>query len=283
MKQKTAEWLKARTGMITGSRIGGILGVNPFSTREDVMREMVRQYHGADPEFTGNNFTQFGNDHEVDALDIYKFLTGYDVTHEGFKVHPKYDYIGVSPDGLTPDGGIEFKCPFTQKIPTELPKHYYAQVQLSMEVYDVENWPIFYWTPTNTKLFPVKRDKKWWADSLPKIEAFHKDYLEAIENPETYLAPIVEMRTDTLFINAASAYQVAKRALDAAQGAEKDAREYLLTMVDKTSEGGGIRVSRCERKGNVNYKAIDALQGIDLDEYRAKSTVYFSVKVTDQQ
>ena len=54
MIQRTPAWYAARKGRVTGSSVGSILGLNPWATSDDVMRRMVREYHGAESEFKGN-------------------------------------------------------------------------------------------------------------------------------------------------------------------------------------------------------------------------------------
>ena len=61
IQQRTAEWQQQRTMRITGSRVGAILGLSPWQKPKDVLREMVRQYHGAPSEFNA----QFVADHGV--------------------------------------------------------------------------------------------------------------------------------------------------------------------------------------------------------------------------
>ena len=279
MKQLSEAWFQVRKGRITGSRIGAILGVNPYAKPDDVMRDMVRDFHGAESEFNGNQATQWGNDHEQDAREAYEFLTDLTVTEEGFKSHDKYPFIGVSPDGLTPHGGVEFKCPFSQKIPDEVPAYYYAQVQLCMEVYDVDSWPIFYWTPNDTKLFPIKRDHAWWDNNLGLLEDFHENYLVELDNPK-HLEDLVQERTDDDYLDAALAYRNAKESLTGAQDAEKQAREALLALVDRNCRGNGVQVTQYTRQGNVNYKSIPELEGVDLNGYRGKSSTQYRVTVS---
>ena len=61
MEQRTPEWFEQRKGRITGSRVGAILGMSPWQKPADVLRAMVREYHGASTEFTGNPATDHGN------------------------------------------------------------------------------------------------------------------------------------------------------------------------------------------------------------------------------
>jgi len=136
MEQGTQEWLDARKGLITGSRVGAIIGVNPYSKPEDVMREMVRQHFGLPAEFHGNEATQFGHDHEPIALQDYEVFTGNDVERVGLITCPDMPYLAVSPDGLIgSSAGLEIKCPFSGVLSSIKDKpHYYAQVCLSLIV-----------------------------------------------------------------------------------------------------------------------------------------------------
>ena len=52
---------KHRTGRVTGSRIAAVLGLSPYLSRDDVMREMVREFFWDEPEFAGNFVTDWGS------------------------------------------------------------------------------------------------------------------------------------------------------------------------------------------------------------------------------
>lgn len=276
--QGTDDWHLLRVGMITGSRVAGILGESPFTKRADVMRESVRSALGAESEFTGNAATQWGNEHEPDARALFTAMTGIEVKEEAFKVHPDYDFIGVSPDGLTDQGGIEFKCPYSQKIPKELPRHYWIQVQLCMEVYNVDSWPVFYWTPDDVKLFPVVRDKAWFNEILPELQAFHDEYLKELENP-AHLEPLVTERTDEVWADAAENYLAICKTLKTLEDQKKEAHARLVELADDHScKGAGVIVSKCERQGAVNNKAIYAEFGVDPEKFRGKPSTYFQIR-----
>ena len=77
--QRSPEWHEQRKLRLTGSRIGAILGLSPWQTPENVLRQMVREYHGAESEFTGNPATDWGNQHETRALLAFMRNTGLQV------------------------------------------------------------------------------------------------------------------------------------------------------------------------------------------------------------
>src|SRR5690348_18362681 len=71
-EQRTADWYASRKGRITASKVGKILGLSKYGTREDAMREFVREFFDAPREFTGNEATHYGESHEADALAAYE-------------------------------------------------------------------------------------------------------------------------------------------------------------------------------------------------------------------
>jgi len=135
------------------------------------MRRMVRDWHGAEPEFTGNVATEYGTFHEAGALAEYQMETGNAVTAEGFVT--REDWAGCSPDGLIGlTGGLEIKCPFGKRKmgagdtfkPLSDQPHYHDQIQFSLWVCERAWWDFFQWAPGATELEKVKED---WAGCSP--------------------------------------------------------------------------------------------------------------------
>jgi hypothetical protein len=52
--------------------------------------------------FAGNKFTDWGNDHENEARELFESMMGYQVTEVGFVTRDD-KIIGCSPDGLIMD------------------------------------------------------------------------------------------------------------------------------------------------------------------------------------
>ena len=70
----------------------------------------------------------------------------------------------------------------------------------------------------------------------------------------------------------AQAFSQAKQAADQADEAVTKAREALVALARHPKEqGSGVSVTRFWKAGNVDYKRIPALQGLDLSCYRGKS------------
>jgi putative phage-type endonuclease len=117
--QGSAQWLEARHGKITASRIADVMDVlkkgGEGASRRNYRMELAAERlsgrseaHFVSPEM------QWGSDMEPQARETYSFLTGSNVSQVGLVIHPTMDYAAASPDGLVgEDGCCEFKCPKT--------------------------------------------------------------------------------------------------------------------------------------------------------------------------
>lgn len=190
MKQRSTEWFEARKGKITSSRIGGILGLSPFQTRDDVMRQMVREWHNTKPEFTGNVATQWGVDNEDVARQAYEAHSGHFVYMVSLIQHPDYDFLAASPDGLIDtDGCLEIKSPYSAREsgdfkPLAAQPHYQAQIQLVLACCQRSWCDAFFWSPAATQLERVVYDPNWLPQVLPDLMMFHHQFQEIISSDE---------------------------------------------------------------------------------------------------
>ncbi len=87
--------------------------------------------------------------------------------------------------------------------------------------------------------------------------------------PPPLSARDVRKRDDAEWLAAASMYPDAKRIADMATKTLEEAKERLIARAGHAKEqGGGVTVTRLFRRGNVDYKRIPAVVGVDLDQFR---------------
>lgn len=287
MEQRSDEWFKARKGKLTGSNIGAALGVNPWKSPEDLIRQMVRDYHNSESEFTGNIATEYGTMHEPLALMDYLGKTGNLVNECGFIVHPEYDWLGASPDGLIDDDGIiEVKCPYGLRNKkgddlvfksAEMQQHYYAQMQIEMAC-SGRTWCHFYqWSRHGDYLERIDFDHEWFADHLPSLKSFYKWYLSELDNPE-HLEPKVKEINTQLAKSLLDEYDHLTKTIDDSNARKK---EVLAELVKLSKERDAIiygrKLTKVERKGSVSYaKAIkEHMPDLDLAPYTGKPVEYW--------
>lgn len=282
-EQRSPEWFEQRKGKLTGSNIGAALGLNPWKTPEDLIRQMVREYHGAESEFTGNAATEYGTTHEPLALLDYTMEIGQNVTECGFIVHPVYEWIGASPDGLIGDDAvIEIKCPYglSKKDNPEFKTaaaqpHYYAQMQIEMACTGRKECDFYQWTPNGSQLEMVLFDPQWFGENLPILKAFYQQYLKELDNPEHLEPKHKEINTLTakLLIDE---YNDLSDAIDQANERKKEVLQELIQLAKgRNALIHGRKLTEVERKGAVDYKKIPELQSVDLEKYRKNPSKYW--------
>ncbi len=287
MEQRTEEWHAARKGRITASSVGAILGHAPYATRDDVMRRMVREWVGAEPEFEGNIATEYGTRNEAGALTEYVMETGNAVEAVGFIT--REDWAGCSPDGLIgEEGGLEIKCPFgLRKDETPAFKsifdqpHYFDQVQFSIWVTNRSWWNFYQWSPNGTSMEKVMWSGSWQDQNLPKLRQFYAEYLAEREEPAIHLEP------KRPIIDTPEAHRIAAeydQICEAIDRAEERKKELLADMVrisgQKDTIFAGRKLTKVEKAGAIAYaKAVKALiPNADLEPYRGKPSSYWVVK-----
>lgn len=284
-QQRSDEWFAKRVGRITGSRVGAILGLNPWQSREDVLRAMVREYHRAPSEFEGNIATNYGQAHEEEAILDFTLETGLDVVETGF--HTYDDWAGASPDGLIGDDAIlEVKCPYgkrNDKPPVfkaaQEQEHYWAQMQWEMLCTDRHKSYFWQWTPHGQELQMVDRDAVWLNENIPVLRQFHAFYLSELDNPE-HLEPLrKEVNTDDVR-KLLDEYDQLKEAQELAKERQKEVlAELVVAAKDNNALLWGRKLTKVEKAGSVSYaKAIkDLCPDADLDKYRGKSSSYWKL------
>lgn len=137
--QGSDEWLQARKGKVTASRVADIVAKTKSgysASRAKYAAELIveRLTGNSTPRFT-NAAMDWGTETEPKARLAYEFYRDVDVEQVGFVLHPTIGDTGASPDGLVGnDGLLEIKCPETHTHIQALrgkavPQKYVTQIQ----------------------------------------------------------------------------------------------------------------------------------------------------------
>lgn len=300
MEQRSEEWFAARVGVITGSRVGSILGVNPYQKEAEVLRAMVREFAGAESEFKGNAATNHGERMEATAVAFYERLTGNKVEQTGLVKHEEHDWLGASPDGLIGiDGGLEVKCPYWAKEPYSVhdKPSYFAQCQHVMEVCDLEWMDFFCYISEDVYLLErVERDRDWYAAALPKLEAFHALFQKVVSDPERvklHTSDPVSTLDDPQAARLAELYRLIQSAEVEIAPLKKefDALKKDLGGRHGSFVTNGVKVARVEKKGAVdnqslykdlNVEGLLSERGKSIDDYRKEPVISFVVTSVEE-
>tara|TARA_R100000808_G_C2153807_1_gene164355 strand:- start:3366 stop:3986 length:621 start_codon:yes stop_codon:yes gene_type:complete len=142
MMQGSPEWLQARLGKVTASRLSDVTAKTKSgwgASRARYMGELIAEtMTGVSATAFVNSAMQHGIDTEPQAAAAYSFYTDHELDEVGFVNHPKIKHAGCSPDRLIgKDGLVEFKCPQTHThidtlLGESVPKKYMEQMYWQM-------------------------------------------------------------------------------------------------------------------------------------------------------
>lgn len=194
--QGSEEWLAARAGMITASRIADLMAktkTGESASRANYRAQLIAErLTGKPQESFSNAAMQWGTETEPLARSAYELLRGVMVDQVGFVPHPTIELSGASPDGLIDDDGlIEIKCPNTAThieyaVAGKPPTKYLLQMLWQMECTG-RKWCDFASydprMPENMQLFVVRvnRDDDKLAEIRHEIIKLNAEISEQIE------------------------------------------------------------------------------------------------------
>jgi predicted phage-related endonuclease len=186
LKQGTPEWLKARIGNVTGSRVRDVLSVlksgkGSTQKRKDYMVDLLTErLTGRAIEHYVTPAMEWGITTEPHARAAYEAITGNDVDLVGIYAHPTIECFTDSPDGIVgEDGVVEFKCPTTSThidwiIEDVLPAEYEPQL-LSHLACSGRAWVDFMSfdprLPPRDQYFLKRLERKDCTDKIAAMEA----------------------------------------------------------------------------------------------------------------
>src|ERR1019366_1753597 len=115
----------------------------------------------------------------------------------------------------------------------------------------------------------MERDEAAMATIRDAWDGF-SGFLET-DSPPPLLPVDTVLREDAAWAAAARAYASAKQATLVADEALESARQALVALAGHArEEGAGVAVTRFWKAGNVDYKRVVELRGVDLEVYRGK-------------
>lgn len=173
---------------ITARDIPTIIGENPYETPWELLERKVEKKHP----FFGNVFTEHGVKYENTGLMLYHKETGnyFQDKIKNIK-HKEYNWITGRPDAVTINNClVEIKCPYNKKYrelkkEEDVPRHYWGQCQVYMEILDIEcchyvECFIESGSPVDGSVgkisyIPICRDRRWWKETLPIVQNFNND------------------------------------------------------------------------------------------------------------
>lgn len=197
MEQGSDEWLAARIGRVTASRVSEVIskgrGDTPSKSAETYMIELIAEVlTGESKPFFENTAMKWGTETEPQARDMYSIKNDFvDIREVAYVEHN--DYILISPDGLVGDNGLlEIKCPNTttqikRALSDDYSADYKAQIQMQLWVTEREWCDFVSFDPrlncdASYLQQRVYRDEEYIEEMKTKVYAFVERMNSLIDN-----------------------------------------------------------------------------------------------------
>lgn len=267
LEQGSAEWLEWRRRYRMASETPAVMRLSPYSGWKQ-----IREAKAGKSGFVNAAMRQ-GTEQEPIARAWFEDQTS-ELMRPAVFVNGRY---GASLDGISLDGKsiLEIKTPYTdggdrwERILTgELTAYDMAQVQHQLMVSEAAECYFLVWSAERQTgaLQVVTPESEYWRKIDEAWDAFEAT-LAAREDDQWGIAAADFLQAKVEFTKAEEKLEAAKKVLI----------DLRLTDAD---HGNGVRLSKVSRKGSVDWKAVQKahLQGVDVEQYRGKSTDYYKVE-----
>ena len=189
--QGSDDWHRERSWRYTASVAAQIIGDSDYGDEASLWDEKLGRVPRKSRKVSGiNQFAAWrmarGTFYEHQACARYALQRGVDVHHMDLCVHPNYEWLAASPDGVTSDRVlVEIKVPSSRKIiPGVVPRHIMPQLQVCMEVLDLDIAHLVQYEPPSTPdgddwvldITEVARDAKWWRIKGAILRASYEEF-----------------------------------------------------------------------------------------------------------
>lgn len=275
--QNTPEWLEYRKNKIGASDAPIIMKVSPWKTPYELWEEKIGLKTSDEQNFAQKR----GNSLEEKARTCFEEKTGI-IMFPSVIVHPDHPWMMASLDGMDIEQHhiVEIKCPNAEdhKLAKrgEIPEKYYPQLQHQLEVSGIDMAYYFSFDGEDGVIVEVGRNTKYIREMVDEEEKFYKCMKDAM--PPQLMQRDFQFKDDEMWTHTAQEWKKVYNELISLEKKEKELKESLIGLCrGKNSLGGGVRISKIVRKGNIKYGEIPELKGKNLEQYRGPMSEYWRI------
>jgi putative phage-type endonuclease len=269
LTQGSPEWHEHRSRYRNASETPAVLGISPWQTPYQLWQVKLGLV-----KVTVTPAMRRGTDLEPAARAAYERETGR-IMQPLVVIDGEY---GASLDGWTLAGDriLEIKCPFKGRDSTlwkavetgRLPEHYQWQVEHQLMVTNAEVADVYVFDGAEGIMLQATPNPSTWQ----RIREAWDEFALCVATGQA--PPLsdrdAKLREDPEWVSAATAYLELRAARDVLGTKLDEAKVRLTAMASHAKEqGGGVSVTRLWKRGNVDYKKVPELRGLDLEPYRS--------------
>lgn len=272
------DWSNWRRQGIGSSDAPVIMNVSPWKTPLQLWEEKV---YGNETSQT--SAMKRGIEMEEAARRCFEKLLNVQV-YADYITHKDRPWMRASLDGLDPDGKVlvEIKCPNKEDHALakegKIPDHYYPQLQHQLEVTSIPHMYYFSFDGTEGVIVEVGKDEKYLESLIKEEEVFYTKHLLTKEAPPLTDRDYTSMEENSSWEEISKRWKEINRMLAQYEKEEKGLRDALISMANgRSCFGHGVKLTRSNPKGMVDYSKISELKGINLDLYRKESSTRWTI------
>lgn len=278
VEQGSQEWLDLRKEKVTATDCAPILGVSKYSNSYDLWMQKMNLM----PTVIETEAMRRGKRLEAQALAKLNEKRGLQLK-PAVILNDKHDWQMGSFDGISDDGRFmgEIKCgkaTYEEAKQGIIAPDYIAQMQHLMCLSPVDYMLFFSYDELTDDgiVFEIEKDKSMCNELMEKEYLFHQSMLNF--EPPSLTEKDYIIRDDAHFKFLAETYRFYKEQMKVASESMDKWEAMLLKEADeKNTKGWGVRLTKCIRKGAVDYKAVPELKGVNLEIYRKSPTTYWRI------
>lgn len=293
-KEKAASQRAARKvhPKITMGCVAAILGVSPSMKREQVVRQMVREYHNAESEFKSNVAIEYNDQMREPAIlafenQMRRNVIRVDIAKPLVK-HLSSHPMMVRSDKFDGQGLVFIRTPYGQRDVADKSEfkslddqpHMFAQMQVEMHLAGAK-WGVFFqWAVCAQTAKVIHLDEAFVEQALAQLEAFYDHYKAETKNKDHLAALLPNVDNEKVRTLLAEYDEIAE-----AEGNLKSRKGEILESLkkhakDRSVSFGGRKFQKVEKAGSVAYAQVvkKHLPDLDLSEYRGAPSTSWTLE-----
>jgi len=269
---------------ITMGCVAAILGVSKSMTRAQVLRQMVREYHGAESEYVPNIAAEYNDLMREPALAAFEDQMRRNVIRVDI-AKPLYKWLSSHPMTVKSDkfegpGLVFLRTPFGQrevghksqfKSLDEQP-HMYAQMQVEMHLAGCK-WGVFFqWAVSAQTAKIVELDEAFVKSSIDQLQAFYDEVYKPETKNKDHLEPLLKNIDNKRTRDALTEYDELAVVITNAKARQDELLEILKKEAkDNSVSFNGRKLLKVTSEGSVSYAQVvkKHLPDLDLSPYRS--------------
>ena len=277
-------WKEMRRKSITATDLPAIVAISEYVTPFQLWSRKV----GLIPDVVENDAMRRGKELEPIALQKYHDVNPLYKMSPAIVTHSDYPHFMASLDGFDKEKnrGVEIKCMgsknHSKAVSGYIDPTHYMQIQWQMFCTGCQGWDYYCFGGEDGFNQTVLRDPVMIEEMIVKANEF-LEMLRTITPPPFTDLDYEDKSEDEGWNNMMEMYARFDHQEKIAKENKEKVKESLVKYADgRNVKGSNSKFTGYIKPGNVDYKSIPELSGIDLEKYRKPGTQCYRITLTKE-